>query len=127
MLIFVPEARKFLLDTMAFPLGIIALTALNMRYQRRIRLFEWLGDVSYSVYLWHFPLQCVFVLTAFHLGYDRTVFYSPTVMLAFFGVASAISILSFSYIELPAKQILRSLLKGGPSTLAQTKPVNPNG
>ncbi|MCZ7912444.1 acyltransferase [Agrobacterium leguminum] len=126
-LIFVPEARKFLLDTMAFPLGIIALTALNMRYQRRIRLFEWLGDVSYSVYLWHFPLQCVFVLTAFHIGYDRTVFYSPTVMLAFFGVASAISILSFSYIELPAKQILRSLLKGGPSTLAQAKPVNPNG
>ncbi len=125
-LILVPETKKFLLDTVAFPIGIVAVTALNLRYQPRSRLFEWLGDVSYSVYLWHFPLQCLFVLTAFRLGYDKSVFYSPVVAVAFFGVATVISILSFSYIELPAKRVLRSLLKGGRSTQPKVEALNPN-
>jgi len=111
-LIFIPETKKFLLDTMAFPIGIVALTALNLRYQPRIKLFEWLGDVSYSVYLWHFPLQCVFLLAALRMGYGKDIFYSPAVMVAFFVIAAAISILSFSYIELPAKRLLRSRLNG---------------
>lgn len=125
-LILVPETKKFLLDTVAFPIGIVAVTALNLRYQPRSRLFEWLGDVSYSVYLWHFPLQCLFVLTAFRLGYDKSVFYSPVVAVAFFGVATVISILSFSYIELPAKRVLRSLLKGGRSMQPKVEALNPN-
>lgn len=82
-LIFAPDTKKFLLDTIAFPIGIVALAAFNLRYRPRIRLFEWLGDVSYSVYLWHFPLQCLFVLALFRLGYDKSAFYSPVIAVAF--------------------------------------------
>lgn len=125
-LIFAPDTKKFLLDTIAFPIGIVALAAFNLRYRPRIRLFEWLGDVSYSVYLWHFPLQCLFVLALFRLGYDKSAFYSPVIAVAFFGLTSVISVLSFSYIELPAKRVLRSLLRDGRSLHPEAKPLNQN-
>ena len=106
-LIFVPQTKKFLLDTMAFPVGIVAIMAINLRHQVRVRIFEWLGDMSYSVYLWHFPLQCVFFFIAVRFGYGNDVFYSPIVMVAFTIILAVLSMFSFLYLELPAKKFLR--------------------
>lgn len=104
----VPELKKPLLDSIAFPIGIVAVTAINLNLHIRSRICEWLGDVSYSVYLWHFLLQGVFILCVFSLGYDRDVFYNPFVMIIFIAILAVLSLFSFIYVELPAKKFIRS-------------------
>lgn len=114
----VPEWKKPLLDSVAFPTAIVALTAINLSVQIRSRICEWLGDISYSVYLWHFLLQGAFVLCVVRLGYSRDVFYNPLTMITFVVILAVLSVFSFLYIELPAKKFFRSKIGRRRETIA---------
>ena len=43
-----------------------------------------MGDISYAVYLWHFPLQLATVLLVDMLGVSHHVFTQSVALLAFF-------------------------------------------
>lgn len=72
-----------------------------------------LGDVSYSSYLLHFPLQLAVVGLTTWLGVSRDVFYSPLALVAFFAVLLVLSRASFRFLEMPPQRWLRGKLVPG--------------
>ncbi|NNH78322.1 acyltransferase [Acinetobacter sp. ANC 5380] len=69
----------------------------------RGKVFQWLGDKSYSIYLWHWPI--VFFLH-YYYNHDSSTFISLGLALSiFFGW------LSYNFIEAPARKYLSSLNK----------------
>ncbi len=74
-----------------------------------IERLGWIGDISYSLYLIHFPLQITLMLFLARWPYEKrlAVLGSPLGFIAFMGVASGLAWLSFHYFEMPARRTLR--------------------
>lgn len=71
---------------------------------RQIKSLKWIGDATYSIYLWHFPVQ-VFALTALnYFDADRTFFTSPFALLAWVAGMLLLSHLSFRHLEKPMQK-----------------------
>lgn len=121
-----PELRDDL-STQTFSYVLIPLTLLYLalrqgrhpqllgRWLRSERLtrFAWVGDISYSLYLWHFPVQLVFMLGLGWIDWEarRQIFASPLMLLAFLAMTTIVAWLSFTRFEMPARQWLKSLLE----------------
>jgi peptidoglycan/LPS O-acetylase OafA/YrhL len=68
-----------------------------------------LGDISYSTYMIHFPLQMVFIITAHVLHFPTTFFSRPLSMLLFFVTLIPLSLASYHFLERPAQKYFRSV------------------
>jgi peptidoglycan/LPS O-acetylase OafA/YrhL len=68
-----------------------------------------LGDISYSSYLLHFPLQLTFATFASVNGIHIDIFKRPVTLAIFFMILIVISMISFHYIEMPLQRYLRKL------------------
>ena len=70
--------------------------------------FQLLGDMSYTIYLVHFPLQILFEIinkNFLKINYDGNL-----VFLLYFFLVLLFSLITFKFFELPAKIILRKKL-----------------
>jgi peptidoglycan/LPS O-acetylase OafA/YrhL len=86
----------------------LALTALGSAAFGRVavsRPLAWLGDISYSTYLWHFPVQIALVVLSATV--TPLNFSAPATLLVYVGLTLAISTLSFHYFETPARRAIR--------------------
>jgi len=101
------RARYFPMALM-FPSLILCLAMLEQKF-RFPRGVAWLGDISYSTYLLHFPLQIAFVLVVDAAGLSRNVFYSPGVFIIYFATLILLGLASFHWLERPMQRRLRSL------------------
>lgn len=71
----------------------------------RISALVFLGEISYSIYLVHFPLQLLFVILSACLEID--INYEDTSVLAlFFALLIAMSWLTYHYIEKPGQEAI---------------------
>jgi peptidoglycan/LPS O-acetylase OafA/YrhL len=68
-----------------------------------------LGDISYSSYLLHFPLQLAFATFVSINGISIDTFNRPVTLAIFLIVLILISVMSFHYIEMPLQRYLRKL------------------
>lgn len=91
------------------PLTLAALALSEQVLKWNFRPLAFLGDISYSTYLWHFPLQLVCAMAALRLGLSPAFFMHPLAMIAFFAALIAIGALSFHRFETP----LQNWLRGG--------------
>jgi peptidoglycan/LPS O-acetylase OafA/YrhL len=98
---------------MLFPLTILALALLETRFRGMARRVAFLGDISYSSYLLHFPLQLAVALGVIAWHIDRSVYASPLFMLGFFAVLITLSRLSHRWLEMPAQRAIRQLASQG--------------
>nr|WP_314490273.1 acyltransferase [uncultured Pseudomonas sp.] len=98
----------YLVMGLCFPTSLAALAAAGLHWPGLLRNAGWIGDISYSSYLLHFPLQIVFALAFDGLGSQREVFYQPWVMLVFFAVLVSMSLACHRWVERPAQRWLRS-------------------
>jgi peptidoglycan/LPS O-acetylase OafA/YrhL len=118
-----PVAPLDTLTTEGFVYGLLPLTllALGLRRDRwrtpllspeRLHGFAWIGDISYSLYLIHFPLQITVMILIGHLPYAQRAawFSSPLVMLLFLGLATGLARLSFVYFEMPMRNRVKRWL-----------------
>lgn len=105
------ELHTVMVTTLLFP-AVVSLMALGSLRSRKFsaKRLRGLGDISFSLYLIHFPLQIIFVLVAETLSIERTIFYSPWTLLGFSVVLLAISTLSYYRFERPLQHWIRKKL-----------------
>ena len=105
-------------EIVAFPAIIVALTMNEDRLKPIVCRLRWLGDISYSSYLIHFPLALLFVTAAAYSGTALNP-SSSWLLLAYFSVLVALSLGSFRYFEAPTQRLLRAALaKAKPALVA---------
>jgi peptidoglycan/LPS O-acetylase OafA/YrhL len=95
-----------------FDFGLCPLTvlALALREAGGRKIPVWLGnlgDISYSTYLIHFPMQLSLALLAAPLGLTPLFFMNGLVMIAFLAVLIGLGALSYRYFERPMQDWLR--------------------
>lgn len=103
---------------MAFRLGLVPLTVLALALHESHGARFWqklspIGDLTYALYLWHFPLQLAIAVAVILGGLPLAPVQSPIGFLAFFAVLIVISIASYRWIERPAQDWLRTRFAGG--------------
>lgn len=76
---------------------------------RRAARLAALGDISYALYLLHFPLQMLAVIA---LGEGNPLFASIHFLAGFFLVLVVMSLLTYRYVEMPAQRWLRRHFDG---------------
>lgn len=106
----------FLLPLLVFPLMLYTVQHGSLFTRLlRTRPLAYLGEISYSVYLWHFPLQLLIMSTyrALNLPLD---FWHPVILLLFLVLVSLVSAFSYRFIEQPAQHWLRLHFRSHPST-----------
>jgi len=99
-------------NLLLFP-GFIGLCASGDRFAAPlIRPLASLGNLSYAVYLWHFPLQilCVLTLPALVGTSVAGLYERPSTLILFLVGLTGISWLSFAFYEMPAQRLLRMRL-----------------
>lgn len=90
-----------------FPLTILALALTETHKGTFGKRVSFIGDISYSSYLLHFPLQLVFYAVVTRFAINDSVYYAPWFMVLFFSVLIVISFASYKYFEMPAQRYLR--------------------
>lgn len=102
---------KYSFELLLFPLTIITLVLWEARRGTLGRRLSILGQISYSSYLLHFPLQMAFAGITFVLGVPVAFFYTPWSLLLFYLVLIFLSLCSYRYFERPSQIWLRGVLK----------------
>jgi peptidoglycan/LPS O-acetylase OafA/YrhL len=69
--------------------------------------FVFIGNISYSSYLLHFPLQLALVISGQLLAWNQMIFQSPLMLGAFYITLIIISLVSYHQFEMPAQKYLR--------------------
>ncbi len=95
-----------------FPITILTLALAETHRGTFWKRTAYLGDLSYSLYLIHFPLQLTFALVAGWLSVDRAFFSSPWALGIFFAVLLPVSWVSYRFLEVPAQRWMRGRLAG---------------
>ncbi|TWI45039.1 peptidoglycan/LPS O-acetylase OafA/YrhL [Pseudomonas duriflava] len=97
----------FFLTGVIFPSAIVCLAAVGCMYPSFLRPFGFVGDISYSSYLLHFPLQIVFALLAQKLDLTKDVFYSPWALVLFMLILIPLSYAGHVAFERPVQTLIR--------------------
>lgn len=100
-------------EMVIFPVTILSLAAWDTRRVAAFEKFSFVGELSYSSYLIHFPLQLIFFGIASQLGHPDVVdrfFRSSLSLVLFFGVLIPLCFASFRWVERPAQSWLRRRL-----------------
>ncbi len=100
-------------ELVVFPLAIATLALAEARWGAIGKRLAVLGEVSYSSYLLHFPLQLAFVLAIPAASSGSSAYDSPWALAAFFAALFPLSVASYRWLERPAQSALRLALPGG--------------
>jgi len=102
-------ASYLLYTTLLFPSIVVVLSLGNDMMGTGLKRLAFLGDISYSSYLIHFPLQIAFALTVsvVYGGYSPVPFEAPAMLLLYAACLIGLSLLSYHRVEMPAQNYLR--------------------
>jgi len=93
-----------------FPITVCSLTIAEIDRGPFLKPMSWIGDITYSSYLLHFPLQLLFGL-AVSLGIINSNFHMNSLYLAiYFIILIPLSYIIFLKFEVPMQRILRNQL-----------------
>ena len=92
-----------------FPLIILFMALGDKMEFRSFRRTKIIGDISYSLYLIHFPVQLLLVVYCVYSGV-KIDFTLPAVFFTYLGLCIAIAYLSYRFFEVPLQTFLRKRL-----------------
>lgn len=99
-------------DFAAFPLTVITLALVESHRGTLGKRIAFVGDVSYSSYLLHFPLQAIVFLIASYAGWSTQIYLHPATFILFFAALVGLSLLSFHAFERPVQSFIRRRVLG---------------
>lgn len=99
-------------DFVAFPLTVVTLALVEAHRGSLGKRIAFVGDVSYSSYLLHFPLQAAVFLGVSYAGWSTQVFLHPATFILFFAALVGLSLLSFHAFERPMQSLIRRRVLG---------------
>ena len=100
------EYGELFLFTLFYPSLILALAILQDMSHRLGRSIRLLGDISYSIYLLHFPLQLL-IHYAVEASGATVDFMNPYIFTLFLSLLIGLSYLCYTYFEMPMKKLIR--------------------
>jgi len=100
------------LDFIAFPALVLSLAIAQSMFVDAGKRTCIIGDISYSSYLLHFPLQLLIVLVGQHIGAEID-FNRPSLFLSFPAALFICSACTYYYFERPIQFYLRARLSPG--------------
>ena len=115
---------KVVLFGVCFPSIVLLLAGVQTLNHDAGRPIKIIGDITYSTYLVHFPIQ----LTAIWLArvYGVSVDYTETIwFILFVGVTLLLSVPTYHYFERPAQAYLRRRFKSSKSASAAASQAHP--
>jgi peptidoglycan/LPS O-acetylase OafA/YrhL len=86
----------------------IILSVLNINILRKflsLGIFRWLGNLSFSVYLWHYPIFIFLSYVHRHINFNIE---SKKVMLLVLAFCLLISHFSYYFLEVPVQKFIRN-------------------
>lgn len=90
---------------MLYPAIILIILHVNfLKHLLSMRPLSYLGEISYSIYLWHFPIQIIFWTIN---NYFPINFRSYITFFVFVGITLLTSSLSYHYFEQPIQDFIR--------------------
>lgn len=93
-----------------FPLSVLSLALFEIDRGTMLKPISWIGNITYSSYLIHFPLQLLFAL-AVSFGILKLDFYlNPTYLAIYFIVLIPMSYITFIKFERPMQKAIRKKL-----------------
>lgn len=93
-----------------FPLSITTLALVECRRGSLGKRLAFLGHISYSAYLLHFPLQLAFVLVGPRFAPGSAFYDTPASLLIYFALLIPLSLACYRHFERPAQSFLRARL-----------------
>ena len=93
-----------------FPSTIFSLVLWEIRHPNNFWLkeFSFIGDLTYSSYLIHFPLQMIFMFGLIAGVLPHEFYREPSMLVFFMFILICISLLAFHFIEKPCQSFLRN-------------------
>jgi peptidoglycan/LPS O-acetylase OafA/YrhL len=116
-----PRALSYAAVYGLFPLTILAAALHETLSGARYASLAWLGEISYSSYLLHIPLQLVFAVTVAVGLLQADAVRSTPAMVIYFAILIPLSIMVFRNFEVPVQKALRrrwtgsDIVVGGPA------------
>jgi peptidoglycan/LPS O-acetylase OafA/YrhL len=93
-----------------FPFTISSLCLFEVDNGNIFKSLSWIGDISYSSYLIHFPLQLLFAIAVSCGILEQSFYLSSMYLIVFFLILIPISYITFHRFERPAQSFLRKKL-----------------
>ena len=90
-----------------FPLTILSLATMETVRGTLGKRLAWVGELTYSSYLIHFPMQLIMMWGVMAFAIDRTLFEKGWFMIFFFAVIVVMSLASTRLFEMPAQRYFR--------------------
>ncbi len=91
-----------------FPFSVCSLALCEIDKGSFLKPISWVGDITYSSYLLHFPIQLLFVLAISYGIINASFFMSPVSLVIFFMILIPLSYMVYVKFERPMQKILRS-------------------
>jgi peptidoglycan/LPS O-acetylase OafA/YrhL len=107
------QMRFYDVQCFLFPPIILLVGWLDLRgaITKAIRPIRFIGDTTYSTYLWHFPLQVLILIFFSYFGWGSKVFNSPVTLIVWVVGVVLLAHLSFRKIEKPLQAFVRRKLR----------------
>jgi len=91
-----------------YPLSVCSLVLIEIDKNDFLKSLSWVGDITYSSYLLHFPLQLVFALLVSYGMLNREFYLNPVYFVIYFLILVPLSYVTFLGFERPIQNVIRN-------------------
>jgi peptidoglycan/LPS O-acetylase OafA/YrhL len=90
-----------------FPFTILSLVLIEINKGPQLKFLSWIGNITYSSYLLHFPLQLLFGIAVSFGILSHDFYLNPVYLFTYFIILIPLSYITFIKFERPIQRVIR--------------------